>query len=659
MVRSIVKELEEIEQLTVSGKYYEAVKSTENFLKLKEVSEKDRVRALILQSKSFFMLGMFEFREEYFQKSLELSELACSISEETDDFIFMFEAKIWYLWVYFVLARPGVRRMQYKHPAFKPEEFLEKLDELINFLDEIKRKNIPVPKEIESLYFFIQSTKYQLKIYTIKNHIWDYKETLEMLDRSLQLIKGTANKEILMFVLWYKADTYSDISDFNGAIKYYEKGLQIAEEFDNEYFVSFFLQGIGEAYWQMGEFNHLFEYTTKALEIKEKQENVRGSGYSHHRLGVFYAMTGELKKALECSQKAYDILSEKGKKESYNYLLNNVGVCQTMMGEYNEALKIYNIAYETNMKLGNTDNAYFNLVNISNIYSQKGELDKALKLSEETLAYYEKSGFKNGIAGSLLIIGNIYYHKGMKNKTIESFEKSLAYSQEIGNKQAIIETLYFLTSIASEFNMINLAKQYHEKLVAIAEEIEYRNVKRLALLSEAIILKNSTTSRDKVRAEVLFDQLLQEDLKFPFHIQALFHLCELLLKELKETSDEKISSKLQKYVNKIIELATKNKITHLIVESLWFKSQLSLLILDFEKARELLTQALNIAEDKGLIRLALKITKSKENLFNQQIELEELEKESPTISKRMEIIKIENGFKEIKGSEMFQFKQQI
>ena len=370
-------------------------------------------------------------------------------------------------------------------------------------------------------------------------------------------------------------------------------------------------------------------------------------------------MTGELKKALEYSQRAYDILSEKGKKESYNYLLNSIGGCHTMMGEFDEALKVYNIAYETNMKLGNTDNAYFNLSNISNIYAQKGDLDKALKLSEEILAYYEKSGFKNGISASLLIIGNIYYHKGMKNKTIESFEKSLAYSQEIGNKQDIIENLYTLTSKASEFNMINLAKHYHEKLVAISEEIEYRNVKRLALLSEAIILKNSTTSRDKVRAEVLFDQLLQEDLKYLFHIQALFHLCELLLNELKETSDEKISSKLQKYVNKIIELATKNKITNLIVESLWFKSQLSLLIPDFEKARELLTQALNIAEDKGLIRLALKITKSKENLFNQQIELEELEKESPTISKRMEIIKIENGFKEIKGSEMFQFKQQI
>ena len=80
---------------------------------------------------------------------------------------------------------------------------------------------------------------------------------------------------------------------------------------------------------------------------------------------------------------------------------------------------------------------------------------------------------------------------------------------------------------------------------------------------------------------------------------------------------------------------------------------------NFEKARELLTQALEVAENKGLNPLALKIIKSKEELIKQVMELEDLEKESPTISKRMDVIKIENGLKEIKSSEVFQFKQQI
>ena len=659
MTETVSRELKEIKHLTVVGKYYEAIEIIESFLELKELCEKDRVRALILQSKSFSMLARFEFREEYLKKSLELSELAFSLSKKTNDFISMFEAKIWYLCVYYVLAKPKVKGMRSKHPAFTPKEFLEKLSELEKILNEIKTKEIPVPREIEALFSFIQSTKPQLKIYTIENHIWDYKETLKMLERSLQLIKGTENKEILMFVQWYKADAYSDIGDFSNAIKFYEEGLLIAEEFGNEHFVSFFLQEIGEAYRELGEFNRLFEYTTKALEIKEKQENVRGSGYSYSRLGVFYWMTGEWKKALEYSQKGYDILSEKGKRERYNSMLNNIGVCQAAMGEYDEALKNYKIAYETNMKLGNTDGANMNLGNMSMVYTHKGDLDKALELSEENLAYYERSGSKILIAYSFFRIGFSYYHKGMKNKAIENLEKALVYRQEIGNKKDIIDTLYTLSSIASEFNMIDLATKYHEKLVEVTEETEYRNVKQLALLSEAIILKNSTTSRDKVKAEVLFKQILQEDLLFAFHIQALFHLCELQLKELKETSDEKILVKVQKNSSKLIEIGTSSNLPFLIVEILWFKSQLSLLDLNVEKARELLNQALQIAEERGFNRLALKIMKAKEQLVQQLIKLEDLEEESPSISKRMDVIKIENGFKKITSSEMFQFKQHI
>ena len=139
----------------------------------------------------------------------------------------------------------------------------------------------------------------------------------------------------------------------------------------------------------------------------------------------------------------------------------------------------------------------------------------------------------------------------------------------------------------------------------------------------------------------------------------LFQLCNLLLEELKISSDEKILSKLQNHVNRLIELGMKNKLPNLIVESLWFKAQLSLLNLDFEKGRELLNQALSVAEEKGYNFLALKMMKSKEELINQTMELEEIVRNIPTISKRMDAIKIENDFKKITSSDLFQLKQNI
>ncbi|MHA1199241.1 MAG: hypothetical protein ACTSQF_07830, partial [Candidatus Heimdallarchaeaceae archaeon] len=139
-------------------------------------------------------------------------------------------------------------------------------------------------------------------------------------------------------------------------------------------------------------------------------------------------------------------------------------------------------------------------------------------------------------------------------------------------------------------------------------------------------------------------------------MEVLLQLSELLLTELKETSNERYLTKLQKNISKLIEIGTANNFPSIIVESLWFKSQLSLLNLDIEEARELLSQALDIAEKEGLNRLALKITISKEQLIRQKIELEELEVEDSTISRRMELVNVENGFKKLKQKEIVMFK---
>jgi hypothetical protein len=125
---------------------------------------------------------------------------------------------------------------------------------------------------------------------------------------------------------------------------------------------------------------------------------------------------------------------------------------------------------------------------------------------------------------------------------------------------------------------------------------------------------------------------------------------------LRETSDKKYLRKLEINVSKLIEIGTKNNLPAVLIESLWFKSQLAILNFDIEKARELLTQALNTAESKGYNSLALKITNSKELLIKQSIALEEIGTAPETIGKRMEVIKLENGFKKLKEKDDFQFK---
>ena len=247
----------------------------------------------------------------------------------------------------------------------------------------------------------------------------------------------------------------------------------------------------------------------------------------------------------------------------------------------------------------------------------------------------------------------------MFNQAYQYTEEYLQFVKELDIKPDIANALYSLIKLALEFEKKELAEKHYNELVKITEEIEYKIYKDQALMAEALILKESELPRDRVRAELIFDQLLQKDWHHLAHIEILFNLCDLLIKELKETSDKKILAKLQKNLNKLIEIGSLNDNPYLSIEILWLKSQISLLELNSKEARKILTEAQQIAEEKGYNNLALKVIKAKEQLLEQTIQLEELEVESDLISRRMDILKVENGFEEIKSSDRFQFKQQI
>ncbi|MCK4289410.1 MAG: hypothetical protein KAX09_00370, partial [Candidatus Heimdallarchaeota archaeon] len=70
--------------------------------------------------------------------------------------------------------------------------------------------------------------------------------------------------------------------------------------------------------------------------------------------------------------------------------------------------------------------------------------------------------------------------------------------------------------------------------------------------------------------------------------------------------------------------------------------------LDIEKAQSLLTKAQKIVEEKSLKRLESKITSESKRLKELTFELIEAGKKNYSISKRMELVKIQNGVKEIK-----------
>jgi tetratricopeptide (TPR) repeat protein len=556
----------------------------------------------------------------------------------------MFEALRWKIWCLNFLNRS--------------KEIIGEIQEAEKIYDNLKNEFPSLSDEMMINLLILRNLMLNNKITIDKSFEFKLDDSLGILEKAKQIAADTTQKgsiaaeEDRMLLFRIFASEYAGAGDFEKAIEWCYEALRIAEKNDNSYWIGHLYLEMSNNYWLKGEYDLQLEFIQKYKEIQEKIGNERGLGLYHHRIGVYYGQTGNWKKCFEHTQKGYDILSEDGKREELNGMLNNLGVVSFQMGEYNKALEFYEKTIEMHKKKRNQYGLHFTLGNVAVLYREKGDLDKALEIHEECSNYFRRSGLKMEYANSLYGTAFTLVRKGLLNKTLEYMKDALAIYEEIGNKAYVINILTNMISLAIDFfEKPELAREYFQELEKRAGKVEYEVSKQDILFAEATILKKSSSQRDRIKAELILDKLVVDLTTYPAQIYALFHMCDLLLFEMKMTSDEMVLDKLQKYVTLLIEKATKNNLPYFIIDGLWFKSQLSLLILNFDKARELLTQALNIAEDMGLNHQVLKITKSKEELTQQIIKLNDLEPSKPTIAQRMDTIKIENGFREIKTSE--------
>ena len=257
-----------------------------------------------------------------------------------------------------------------------------------------------------------------------------------------------------------------------------------------------------------------------------------------------------------------------------------------------------------------------------------------------------------GISSVLSEQGKIYWQKGMKEQALSFIQESLEIRQKIGDKALVAASLSYLVQFNVELNNIEKAKKYFESLDLINKEIKNIHVSQYHKYSEALILKTSSNLRDRIKAELLFEQLVEEDILYPVLIQVLLHICDILLLEMKETNEPGVLKKIHKHVNRLQELSEKNKSHVLLVETLRLKAQLALLEFDVEDARKILLDAQNIAQKNGLDRLVLTLLKQQEDLIKQSIELRELEKTSSTISHKMSVVKLEDTVENIKRTSL-------
>jgi hypothetical protein len=156
------------------------------------------------------------------------------------------------------------------------------------------------------------------------------------------------------------------------------------------------------------------------------------------------------------------------------------------------------------------------------------------------------------------------------------------------------------------------------------------------------VLKESDRVIKRAEAQQLFQQLAEEEiLKFDITANAMLNLCELLYLELETSASAEALNELKTLLQRILEIAEDQRAYAVFVETHLLQSKTALLELDVQKARQLLTQAQMIAEEKGLQKLAMKASGEYDSLLDQITKWDSFIEKEASMEERLQLVQLE------------------
>ena len=285
------------------------------------------------------------------------------------------------------------------------------------------------------------------------------------------------------------------------------------------------------------------------------------------------------------------------------------------------------------------------------IYAYKGNLALSFKEAKELLKVGQLYNHKRGISDGIFALGYYYWLSGDLDKALVYIDRAIRLREDTLNdlQDFIMLANQFCSATRASIDKedLELAKKYYRRIEEIRElKPEDFFINSAYQMAKAFILKSSIRSRDRVMAEDLFREFIEEDsFLHMYKLASLSQLCELLLVELRISNDINIIDEIKPLIEKLIGMAQKSGLYYFLIEAYILHGKLALIMFDIESSRRYFTQAKRMAERYGFIGLADEIAGLHEAMMEKMETWEQMEKRDAPFSERMELAQLEDHLK--------------
>ncbi|MBY8986875.1 MAG: tetratricopeptide repeat protein [Candidatus Lokiarchaeota archaeon] len=364
--------------------------------------------------------------------------------------------------------------------------------------------------------------------------------------------------------------------------------------------------------------------------------------------GRIFSRTPQYPEAINYTNQVLQESQKQGDKISYFDALLILAYCYTMSGNLIQGETILIQAEELFEKLEVATEIALRekesyMVRIrANFMALKGDTHLAQKLNERALELAKDSEDKDLKITCLINLSQGYHYLGDYDKAIYYAKRSLEdpYPPWLMWRLGIL-----IESLLCKNDIVN-AKFYFQKMSDLkGKDISEGNINRyIFMYCKALILKTSLRAKDRVKAEEILKNIIDEkdkETNFQIMIKSLLSICGLLLIELRITNDIDILNEIKPYITKLLKFSESQQSYWFLAETYLLQAKLSLLTFNIKEARRFLIQAQKIAERFDISQLVLILSKENEDLLKKTDLWENLKEREVPMAERIELARLD------------------
>ncbi|MHA2054311.1 MAG: hypothetical protein ACW99F_12005, partial [Candidatus Hodarchaeales archaeon] len=392
----------------------------------------------------------------------------------------------------------------------------------------------------------------------------------------------------------------------------------------------------------------------------EVTNNVTGLIMTYNIVISCQLKQGELSNAsdaIKTIEKKMDGLDLKDKElyHEYTKFIQNKARYLYMGGGLDNAQKLNNECLAFWESHSDAFNASMAFVDIGLGYSSKGDVDVALDYFNAAQEFFVNFGNQMIMGRINDYLGLIYYSKGELYTAIEYFESAIDLFNTPAADIYKSEALYHIIQVSVELGITDHLNLYFEETTLIhSRNPKNRLIDLFFNLGNAQILSLQKRTKSSMEAQRLLEGIIEGEVIYSdYVVEAIIQMFEILLKELISQANEQILTEIKYYMDKLTEVSRKLNSYIVQIVTYLLKSKISLLELNFDEARQLLTYAQTIADNRGLTRYGIKISEEHDNLMNSYHIWEDMPGEDSTLKERLEVAEFDKLIGQIRRKDIF------